>query len=110
LLPGVRLQIRLTKAKSRFYLMHKNGDAKTSFKFLDAILLVRRVRPNPAILIAITSTLRAGSLERYNLTRVELKTFTFSSASKSLSIDNAVIGPLPKLLLFTRVKNTDFTG
>jgi RNase P subunit RPR2 len=54
LLPGVRLQIRLTKAKSTFYLMNKNGETKTTFKFLDAQLLVRRVRLNPAILIAHT--------------------------------------------------------
>jgi hypothetical protein len=104
LLPGVRLQIRLTKAKSGFYLMHKNGETKTTFKFLDAQLLVRRVRPIPAILIAHTSTLSAGSLARYNLTRVELKTFTFCSGSKSLSIDNAVLGPLPKRPPFTMVK------
>jgi hypothetical protein len=108
LLAGVRLHIRLTKAKSGFYLMHKIGDTKTTFKFLDAQLLVRSVQPNPAILIAHTSTLSAGSLARYNLTRVELKTFTFSSGSKSLSIDNAALGPLPKRLLFTMVKNTDF--
>jgi hypothetical protein len=52
LLPGVSLKIRLTKARSTFYLMNENVDSKTAFKFLDAQLLVRRVRPNPAILIA----------------------------------------------------------
>jgi len=44
------------------------------------------------------------------MTRVELKTFTFSAGSKSLSIDNAVLGPVPKRLLFTVVKNADFKG
>jgi hypothetical protein len=47
LLPGVSLQIRLTKARFTFYLMNKNVDTKTTFKFLDAQLLVRRVRPTP---------------------------------------------------------------
>jgi len=42
------------------------------------------------------------------MTRVELKTFTFSSGSTSLSIDNAVLGPVPKLLHCTIVKNADF--
>jgi len=89
--------------------MSKNIDSKTVFKFLDAQLLVRRVRPNPTILLAHTSTLKnRGSLARYNLTRVELKIFTFAAGSKSLSIDNAVLGPIPKRLLFTIVKNTDF--
>jgi len=44
------------------------------------------------------------------MTRVELKTFTFSAISKSRSIDNAVLGPVPKRLLFTMVKNADFIG
>jgi len=44
------------------------------------------------------------------MTRVELKTFTFSAGSKSLSIDNALLGRVPKRLLFTMLKNADFIG
>jgi len=44
------------------------------------------------------------------MSRVELKTFIFSAGSKSLSIDNAVFGPVHKRLLFTVVKNADFIG
>jgi len=44
------------------------------------------------------------------MTRVELKTFTFSAGAKSPSIDNAVLGHIPKRLLFTLVKNADFIG
>jgi len=33
LLPGVRLQIRLTKVRPSFYLMNKSVDSKTVFKF-----------------------------------------------------------------------------
>ena len=44
LLSGVRMQIRLTKAKDDFYLMSANVDSKTTFKFLDAELIVRRIR------------------------------------------------------------------
>jgi len=90
--------------------MNKGFDSKTVFKFLDAQLLVRRLRPNPAILLAHNSILNKGSLARYNLTRVELKTFTFSAGSELFSIDNAVLGPVPKRLLFTMVKNPDFFG
>jgi len=49
LLPGVRLQIPLTKGRHSFYLMNKSVDSKTVFKFLDAQLLVRRIRPNTPI-------------------------------------------------------------
>ena len=110
LLPGVSLQVKLTKARPSFYMMSKEADSKTTFKFLDAQLLVKRVKPDPVTLLAHTATLNTGALARYNMTRVELKTFTFSAGSKSLSIDNAVLGPVPKRLLFTMVKNADFIG
>jgi hypothetical protein len=73
--------------------MNKSADTKTTFKFADAYLLVRRVQPNPAILEAHEKALEKGALAWYNMTRVDLKTFTFSAGSKSRSIDNAVLGP-----------------
>jgi len=47
LLPGVSLQIRLTKARHSFYMMSKEADSKTTFKFFDAQLLVKRVKTEP---------------------------------------------------------------
>jgi hypothetical protein len=44
LLPKVQLQIKMTKARPSFYLMNKTADTKTTFKFLDAYLVVRRVQ------------------------------------------------------------------
>jgi hypothetical protein len=44
------------------------------------------------------------------MTIVELKTFTFSKEPHSLSINNAVLGVMPKALVYTMVKNTDFLG
>jgi len=48
LLPGVSLQIRLTKARSSFYMISKEVDSKTTFKFLDAHLVVKRMKPDPS--------------------------------------------------------------
>jgi len=110
LLSNFRLQIKLTKARPSFYLMNKDKESKVIFKYTDAHLLVKRVRPNPAILASHNQTLSKGIIARYNFTRVELKTFTYSSGSKSLSIDNAVLGIIPKRLIFTMIKNTDFLG
>jgi len=90
LLPGVSLQIRLTKARPSFYMMSKEAGSKTIFKFLNAQLLVKRGKPEPVTLLAPTATLNTRALARYNMMRVELKTFTFPSVSKSLSIDNAI--------------------
>jgi len=82
-------------------MMNKEADSKTTFKFLYIQLLEKRVKHDPV-------TLNTGALAFYNMTRVELKTIAFSAGSKSLSIDNAVFGPVPKRLLFTMAKNADF--
>jgi hypothetical protein len=109
LLPGIQLQIKFTKAKPSFYLMNTAADCKTIFKFLDAKLLVRRIRANPKIPLAHEATLRTN-LARYNLTRIELKTFTLSAGPQSLSNDQVVMGRIPKRLLFSMIANTDFLG
>jgi hypothetical protein len=57
LIRGVRLQIKFTKAKPNFFLMNKDDKSTSTFKFLDAKLLVRRVRANPAILSAHNTAL-----------------------------------------------------
>jgi hypothetical protein len=77
--------------------MITKADSSIKFQFLEAYLIVNRIRPNPSFLIAHNTTLSKGGLARYNLTRVELETFTFSPAPKSLSIDNAVLGELLKV-------------
>ena len=72
LLPGIKLQIKFTKAKPSFYLMSTAADSKTTFKFLDAQLLVRRIKANPKIPIAHEALLKT-EFALYNMTRVELK-------------------------------------
>jgi len=104
------MQIKLTKAKQRFYLIKKDAETMTVFKFLDAQRFVNRVRPSLSLLLAHNIAHGKGTLARYNLTRVELKSFTFYSEAQSLSLDNAVLGIIPKRLLFTMVKNTKFLG
>jgi hypothetical protein len=47
LIPGVQLYVRLTKAKSQFYLMKADSKSDVVFKFLDAQLLVNRVTVVP---------------------------------------------------------------
>jgi hypothetical protein len=79
-------------------------------KFLDAELIVRRIRPSPKISVAHNEALSKGCLARYNVTRVELKTFTFAGGPQAISVNNAVLGMLPIRLIFTMVKNTDILG
>jgi len=94
--------------------MNANTDAKTktkaTFKFLAAELILRRIRPSPKNSLAHNEALSKGLFATYNLTRVELKTFTFAGGPQALSINKAVLGVLPKCLIFTMVKNTDCLG
>jgi len=87
------MQIKLTKLKPSFYLMKKDAETRTVFKFLETQLLINRVTPSPSFMSARNKALGKGAHARYNLTRVELKSFTFSSGAQSLSIDN---GTIPK--------------
>jgi hypothetical protein len=89
--------------------MSTKADSTTEFQFHEAYLIVNRIRPNPSYLKAHNTILAKRGLARYNLTRVELKTFTFSPGPKSFTIDNGVLGQLPKRLLFTMIRKKDFT-
>jgi len=71
LIPGVRLQIKLTKTKPCFYLMSKDAETKTVFIFLDAQLSVNRVRASPSLLLALNIDLGRGAHTSYNLIGVE---------------------------------------
>ena len=71
--------------------MSTKADSTTKFQFLEAYLIVNRIRPNPSYLIAHNTNLAKCGLARHNLTKVETMTFTFSPGPKSLSIDNAFI-------------------
>jgi hypothetical protein len=108
--PGVKLQIKFTKARSIFFLINTSAHTKNAIKFVDAKIFVKRIRPNPRILVPHIYVLNRAKLPSYNLTTVELKTVTFSSGSKSLSFDHAVLCTIPKRLLFTMAKNKDFLG
>jgi len=101
-------KIKFTKAKQAFFLISNKADSKVKFVFKEARLYVKRIRPNAKILTSHNEALLKGYPATYNFTRVELKTVTFASGSRSLSMGNAVLGVLPKSLIFTMVKNRLF--
>jgi len=60
LLNGVKIQIKLTKAKKAFYLLSNRADTKATFKFQEVLLYVKRIRPAPSILASHNEVLLAG--------------------------------------------------
>jgi len=71
--------------------MNKTADSKVTFKFLHVKLFVKRIRVDPQIFSAQNTILKEGGIARYNLTRVENKTFAFPAGLISLTVDNAVL-------------------
>jgi len=108
LILDIRLEIKFTKASSSSFLMNNDRNSKTFFKFLDVWLLDIRVKENPTIVLTHNATLTKDAFARYNLTRKGLKTFAFPRWAQSLSINNAVLGTVPKRLLYTMEKNINF--
>jgi hypothetical protein len=108
-MPLVQLQIKLTKSKSAFYVLSSKADTGAVFRFLDVTLHVRHVKPSPTIQLAHAKALEKVN-GRHDMTIVVLKTVTLGAGSKCVSIDNAVLETLPKRLLFTMLRNADFTG
>ena len=48
------------------------SDSTTQFQFLEAYLVLNRIRPNPAYVIDHNTTLANGGFARYKLRSVEL--------------------------------------
>ena len=105
IISGVKMQIKLTKAKPAFYLLNNKEDSKAYFKILEALLYVKRIRPSASVITGHNETLLKGYPVRYNITSIELKTFTYGAGSQSLSMNNEVLGRLPKRVIITMVKN-----
>jgi hypothetical protein len=70
IVPRVTVNVRLTKGRREFYLMTK--DIQVTLNILEARLLVRHITANPSVIYAHKTTLEAGRLAKYHLTRVEV--------------------------------------
>ena len=81
LIPEVQIQVKLDRSRSEFYLLSTQADAKAVFKFKDAVLYVRHVKPNPSILIAHMQELNKTNA-RYD-TKVALKSSRLVRAVKA---------------------------
>ena len=107
LINGVEMRVRLVRSKDAFCLMDASEDGKLKIK--EATLIVRRVKINPGILMAHTNAL-TKTTAKYPVTRVEVKTFTLHAGIHGDTIDNAILGQLPKRIIISFVDNKTFNG
>ena len=77
LITGLKVLINLTKAKPELYFLSSKENGKVYFKILEALSYVKRFRPTSSILTSHNEALLAGYPIRYNITRIEIKTYIF---------------------------------
>jgi hypothetical protein len=108
LINGVYMNIKLTSAPEAFYLWGPSDDPKVRVKIVDATLFVTQVELKSPLLLAYANVLGLKRKAHYPGTHTQIETFTASSGTQQLSIDNAFLGQIPERILIAMVKNTAF--
>jgi len=108
LINGVDMNINLTYAPESFYLLAPSDYNKVRIKILDAILFITQAELKTHLLLARANVLAMKRKAYYSLTHTKIKIFTASSGAQQVSIDNALLGPIPERILIALVKNTAF--
>lgn len=108
LINGVDLRVILTLESPNFYVMGEDTDT-SSVKILDATLYIPHLTLNNEVLMSHQTVMQKKNAV-YNYNRVEVKSYTVSPGSQTLSIDNVVLGRLPNLLIFGMVDNRAYCG
>lgn len=107
LLNGVEMRLRLVRTSNAFCLMTSSKEPKISI--VEASLLVRRVKVAPGILLAHARAL-CKSTAKYPLTRVEVKAISLHAGVHGDTLDNVILGQLPKRIIIGFVDNKAFNG
>ena len=104
---GLEFKLRLNRSSPQFCLMSDNSPAK--IKIDTAILRVRNIQLLPAISNELNQTI-AHHNAKFPIRRVEVKTFTISSGTRSKIEDHLLTGQLPKRVFIGLVLNEAFNG
>lgn len=107
LINGVEMRIRLVRTNDAFCLMSSSKDC--SIRIVEASLLVRRAKIAPGILLAHARAL-SKSTAKYPMTRVEVKAVSLHSGVHGDTLDNVILGQLPKRIIIGFVDNKAFNG
>ncbi|XP_057335056.1 uncharacterized protein F54H12.2-like [Microplitis mediator] len=108
LINGVEMRLRLTRARETFCLMDGSPNG-CNFVITEASLIVRRAKISPGILLAHARML-AKTTVKYPLTRVEVKAVSIPAGVHGETIDNVILGQIPRSLIIGFVDNKAFNG
>ena len=107
LLNGVEVAVKMQLNRDGFAIMDPTGVFRVTVN--EASLLVRRVKISPTVLIAHANALSKQSA-KYPITRVQIKSIVLHANIHGESIDNIILGQLPKRIIIGFVKNKAFNG
>lgn len=107
LLNGVEMRMRLVRTNDAFCLMSTSKEYK--IRIVEASLLVRRAKIAPGVLLAHARAL-SKSTAKYPLTRVEVKAISMHAGVHGDTLDNVILGQLPKRIIIGFVDNKAFNG
>ncbi|XP_036149090.1 uncharacterized protein F54H12.2-like [Monomorium pharaonis] len=108
LINSVEMRLRMVRSRDSFCLMDKT-EQNFEIHILDATLLVRRSKISPGILLTHAKAL-SKTTAKYPLTRVELKSISIHSGIYGETLDNVILGQIPKRLIIGFVDNKAFNG
>jgi hypothetical protein len=103
LINGADMNIKLTRTPEAFYLLVLNNDTKIRIKILDATLFITQVELKPPLLLDHANVLVMKRKAHYPVTHTQIKTFTASSGTQQISINNVFLGPVPDRILIVLV-------
>lgn len=89
----VPIQFKFYRSKPSFCLMTTEADQNNGYKIViqDAILLVRKVKINPSIMIAHDKALLRSNV-KMPINRIDVKSISISKDTQAKSLDNIYIG------------------
>jgi len=110
LINGADIDTKLTRTPEAFYLFALNDDTKVRIEILDATLFITQVELKLPLLLVHVNVLAMKRKVHYPVTHTKIKTFTASSGTQQIYINNAFLGLVPDRILIVLVKNAAFLG
>lgn len=107
LLNGVEVSIKMHLNRDGFAIMDPTNVYKVHID--EASVLVRKVKISPTVLVAHANALAKQSA-KYPITRVQIKSIVLHANIHGESIDNIILGQLPKRIIVGFVRNSAFNG
>lgn len=90
------MTVKLQRAKAEFHLMGVRNSGAT-FEIIEAELFVRKVKINPAVILAHNRALSV-STAKYPINRVDVKAITIPAGSQTKTMDNIYLGKICKFV------------